>query len=62
LKNELLAMELELVSFALENGVATLPTGENTVDFLKRIVVAMRGEEIHRRGRRKRDEAEQPVA
>jgi hypothetical protein len=55
-------MELELVSFALENGIATLPTGENTVDFLKRIVTAMRGEEIPRRGRRKRGEVEQPVA
>jgi hypothetical protein len=54
-------MELELVSFALENGIATLPTGENTVDFLKRIVGAMKGEEPVRRGRRKREE-EQPVA
>ena len=61
MKNELLAMELDLVSVALENGVATLPTGENTVDFLKRIVIAMKGEEIPRRGRRKKDE-EQTVA
>ena len=62
MKQELLALELELVSVALENGIATLPTGENTVDFLKRIVAAMRGEEIPRRGRRRKEPEEQTVA
>ncbi len=61
MKQELLAMELELISVALENGIATLPTGENTVDFLKRIAAVMRGGEPVRRGRR-RKEPEETVA
>jgi hypothetical protein len=55
-------MQLDFVTFALENGFTTLPTGENTLDMLKRIVTAMRGEEPVRRGRRRKEPEEQTVA
>jgi len=53
-KNELLAMQLDFVVFALEKGVTTLPTGETVAEMLTRIAEALREEETPRRGRRKK--------
>lgn len=59
MKNELIAMLLDLTVYALENGIATLPTGETPVELLGRISASLRDTEeapIVRRGRRRKEE------
>lgn len=65
MKNELIAMLLDMIAFALENGIATLPTGETPVELLGRISESLRdteGTPVVRRGRRKKDKDAEPEA
>jgi len=56
-KQELLAMQIDLVVYALENGVGVLPTGETPIQLLNRISESLRQEEpVRRGGRRTREE------
>jgi hypothetical protein len=50
-------MQIDLVVYALENGVGVLPTGETPIQLLNRISESLRQEEpVRRGGRRKREE------
>ena len=59
MKNELLAMSIDMVAFALEKGVNTLPTGETPIELLNRISESLRNMEektlVVRRGRRRKE-------
>lgn len=65
MKNKLTAMLLDMVVYALENNVSTLPTGETPIELLNRISESLRGTEespVVRRGRRKKTESEPEAA
>lgn len=56
MKNELTAMAIDMVIYAIENNIPTLPTGETPVELLNRISESLReSQPAVRRGRRKRE-------
>jgi hypothetical protein len=57
LRNELLAMSIDMAVFALQNNISVLPTGKTPIELLNEIAEYLRSVEtppVVKRGRRKK--------